>query len=364
MFLKAFSFQGIRNLVDSSLQLNPKLNIITGNNGAGKSSLLESICLLTTGRSFRASKYENIINYNSQQFTLFGQTDTDVKLGLGYEQATNKKTIKINQEKINSLSHLASIYPTQILSPESYHMIDSGPSERRKFIDWLLFHVEHQYSDLWKSYMNTLNQRNALLKSSNLQYVKNQINVWDDQLDKYGLLITRYRSNLIEKLSVCFKQIIESLNLTFADNVSLSLHLGYSGDLKDKLKQNLEADFKKGYTGFGAHKSDIKILVNKLSAKENLSRGQKKILINLFFLTQTILLKQKTEKNSLFIIDDFNSELDDYHQKLLLEQLLMQKNVQIFISCLQENPLNWLKKRYNSASMFHVEHGKVSAVTE
>jgi len=362
MYLKRFNQQGVRNLVPCQFELDPHLNIFHGDNGAGKSSLLEAISLLTSGRSFRTAKLERVLSNQAEQFVLFGLTDQEDRLGLGFDKANKKKAIKINGEKAQSLSALTRLYPTQVLSPESYDLIDAGPAERRKYLDWCLFHVEHSFLDLWKAYYSVLKQRNALLRHNRGKDIRDQLTVWDKQLCDKAVQITQLRQRAIEQLDGHLQQIITDLAVCFDGEVRLNYYPGYSGDLETKLIENYPLDNKSGFTRSGPHKGDIKISVNGELAKEFLSRGQKKVLINILYLAQTRLLKSHNNKDSLFVIDDFTSELDLENQQALLSTLLAQDNVQIILSCLHLESLKWVKTRYNNAHMFHVKHGNILPV--
>lgn len=363
MYLKSLYYRGVRNLASNQLQLGEGLNIFFGDNGAGKSSLLEALSFLTSGRSFRTSKLELIVNEAQEQLTVFAKTDAGTKIGVGYHKGNKLKQIKINGTIVKSLSKLSCIYPTQVLSPESYHLIDSAPLERRKYLDWCLFHVEHNYQTDWKRFNTILKQRNALLKKAKTARINPQeIHLWNQEFCQAAEIINQKRKEIIEKLSDCLNAILNPLAIDFCDSLKLNYYPGYTGELMDKLEQGIKADIESGFTKFGPHKADIKIKVNGYFAKEYLSRGQKKLLINALFLAQTQLLKQKTHKDSLFIIDDFTSELDQDNQRLLLSTLLEQENVQVILSCLQQDSLKWLEKGYNRASMFHVKHGEITAI--
>ncbi len=363
MYLTKFQLQDIRNLSTNILSLEKQLNIFYGENGAGKSSVLEGISILTSGRSFRTSKLDLVVKEDSDAFVVFGAGSDQTKLGVGYSKSKKQKSIKINGENISTLSSLSRIYPTQVLSPESYHLIDAGPQERRKYLDWCLFHVEHSYHETWKNYQSTLKQRNALLRTKNKSKISQQITFWDQQLCLFESVVTKQRSAMLELLLTELLKVIQDLGVKFFDGFKISYYPGYTGEYEKKLADSFHADCECGLTRFGPHKADIKIKVQGYPAKEFFSRGQKKVAINAMFLAQTVVLKNRTGKDSLFIIDDFTSELDESNQKELLQMLLQQKNVQIILSCLQLDSLKWLKKRYNSTQLFHVEHGVIKPVS-
>ena len=362
VYLKQFSYQGVRNLKPGRINLSPGLNIFEGTNGAGKSSILEAISLGTSGRSFRTNKLDLVTAENSDEFFVNSKFEPIKSVGFSHSNKKKINRLKIDNENIQSLSKLSGIYPTQVLCPESYHLIDSGPAERRKYLDWLLFHVEHSFMNAWKDYSQLHKQRNALLRSGRRADVFNQLKVWDKQYIKAAVVLNDAREKVLHDLSLIVSQIIYDLKIDFCEGIRISYYPGYRDKLEDRLTESLNSDIEKGYTQFGPHKSDVRIKIGTTLARDLLSRGQKKVLINALFIAQTVLLKRKTDKDSLFIIDDFTSELDINNQKALLSMLMRQKNTQIIISCLQLEALKWLEKGYNKANMFHVEQGQISVI--
>jgi DNA replication and repair protein RecF len=362
MYLKQISFQGVRNLEPGEISLSKGLNIVYGVNGAGKSSLLEAISFLTTGRSFRTTKLNLMVSDGKEQLVVFGRDDQNKPIGISYDGIKRNKLVKINGELIKALSELTALYPTQVLSPESYHLIDSGPAERRKYLDWCLFHVKQSYHQAWKNYNTILKQRNSLLKNTALSFteLESQLAIWDQQLCETAKQVNEERESILNHLQEMLESCINELSVDFCDSLSINYYAGFTGDLAEKLKSSLHSDRDSGFTKYGPHKADLRIKVNGYLAKDFLSRGQKKVLINALFLAQTLLLKSLTTKDSLFVIDDFTSELDDTNQEALLGLLLAQDNVQVILSCLQQSSLNGLKKGYNNAQLFHVERGKIS----
>ncbi len=358
MHLQSLKANNFRNLEAISVELSSDLNVIYGNNAAGKSSFLEAITYLISARSFRSSKQATFTNYTAESFTIFGQFSDSSKLGVMYTNRDKTKIVKLNGEAVKSLVEVVNLYPVQSLSPESYHLIDSGPNERRKFLDWILFHVEHSYQKAWSDFNRMLKQRNALLRNST-SFDSEEFGSWNSQFVEAAKQLDRFRTNMAKELCEVLSEVLKELNVTFAKDIRLNYYSGYTGELVEKLISSVERDKRNGTTQYGPHKADLKITINGLLAKDVLSRGQKKLLINCMFLAQTRLLKSKTDKDSLFVIDDFSSELDESNQMSLVRALCAQNNVQIIMSCLQPDMIKPLIKEYNSVKMFHVEHGVV-----
>ena len=364
MFLSEFKADCFRNLSKFQIELSQDLNIISGDNAAGKSNLLEAINYLISGRSFRTSKQGLLIAHESDQFTLFGRFSNVSKLGVSYHRLDKTKRIKLNGEVIRSLSSVVSLYPVQVLSPESYHLIDSGPLERRKYLDWLLFHVEHSYHSCWIDFQRLLKQRNAFLRNGQSTINNNELEAWNIQYESAAVKVNKLRYEITKSLLPNIRKILDSVDFEFTNDLTISYYQGYTGSLLDKLRESKEKDLSSGNTHYGPHKGDLRLKVGKHLAKDILSRGQKKLLVNSLYLAQTDILKKRTQKDSLFIIDDFSSELDEANQISLIRTLGELNNVQIILSCLQADMIKPLIKEYNGVHMFHVEHGKIKAIQE
>jgi len=366
MHLTNFVATGLRNLSDIKLELSSDLNIIEGVNAAGKSSLLEGIGLLLSGRSFRTSKNSQLITHNQKEISLFGRFNDSTKIGVSFGFSKSSRKIRLNGKNLNTLSEMVSVFPVQILSPESYHLIDSGPGQRRKHLDWLLFHVEHNYKSDWQSFNKLLKQRNSFLRSLNgkLSDVDNiQLNTWNTKFIESAKVVDTRRTYLTKKLSEELYCVLSRMKFDLEGEISLVYQSGNGNlELSDRIHQSIDLDVIRGSTNYGPHKADIKIKISGREVKDVLSRGQKKMLINALYLSQTSLLKKLSDKDSLFIIDDFSSELDSVNQLQLVIALKEQKNVQVFISCLDSMVLKPLIKEYNNVKMFHVEHGVISEV--
>jgi len=362
MYLSEFSYSSFRNLSDSKISLSRDINVIYGNNAAGKSSFLEAVCYLVSGRSFRTPKQNLMISHDFSDFTLFGKFSNNTKLGVTYSQTTKSKRIKLDEQLIKSLSLVAALYPVQVLSPESYHLVDSGPLERRKYIDWLLFHVEQSYQSSWSRFHRLLKQRNSYLRNAISFNKDDEFNLWDLEYEKAAEVINFRRSNIIKLLEPELRQLLDVVGFELTNDLRLSYYSGYTGKLSNRLSAHRDLDLASGNTQYGPHKAELRIKIGKYLAKDVLSRGQKKLLVNALYLAQTKILKLATQKDSLFIIDDFSSELDESNQALLIDTLRLQDNVQIILSCLHPDMIKPFIKEYNGAAMFHVEQGKIEKV--
>lgn len=347
-----------RNFQSFEVSPDPYINIIFGENGSGKTSFLEAVYLFGFGRSFRAGGYKTLVNNSADSFTLFatGAEDNDRssgKYGLS-RSITGELQLRINGQAAVRISDLVQQFPLQLFTPDSVDVITSGPSVRRQLIDWGVFHVEPQFFSAWSSYNKLLRHRNKLLKISKGKPRPTEDRFWIEQLVSYGDKINQLRANYLLMLD---KYLTPTAKTFLADvTLDISLKQGWDKDksLSDALKGSVTNDYKYGHTTVGPHKADLSIYANGHVAKEYLSRGQMKVVVASFKLAQARLLKEKTGKQCIFVVDDLTSELDEHNQKIFCS-LLEESQHQIFLSSVNVDTLieNFTKK----PAMFHVEHG-------
>src|SRR6202142_786046 len=166
MTLRRIQVSDFRCLRSAELDLDPEFTLISGPNASGKTSLLESIYVLGRGRSFRTRRIDNLIRTGCERFIIYGQVELpERRTGLGVEGSVQGIRAKLSGERVSSLAELAAVLPVQIIDPEVHRLIEEGPSRRRRFLDWGVFHVEHEFVHRWQQYQLVLKQRNAGLKA-------------------------------------------------------------------------------------------------------------------------------------------------------------------------------------------------------
>src|SRR6476620_5190017 len=189
MSLAELRIENLRCIESAVLEFSPELNLIAGENGAGKTSILEAIFLLGRGRSFRTRSSERLIRHGQPKLTVFGRTDDSPSRQAGIEIAADGGTrARINGENARSLLELSGVVPVQAIDPEIHKLVDQGPERRRRWLDWLVFHVEPTFGLAWARYNRALKQRNAALKTSD-----REVSAWDGELVQNGVAITEAR---------------------------------------------------------------------------------------------------------------------------------------------------------------------------
>src|SRR5580692_1877631 len=199
MSLRRVQVTDFRCLQSAELDLDPRFTLISGPNASGKTSLLEAIYVLGRGRSFRTRRLEHLIRLGRERFVVFGEVDAlERRVSLGVEGSNAGIRAKLGGDRAKSLAELAPLLPVQIIDPEIHRLIEEGPSRRRRFLDWGVFHVEPRFVADWQRYQQALKQRNAALKSRQPRQV---ITAWDGDVVRYGESLSTARSRYVGLLS-------------------------------------------------------------------------------------------------------------------------------------------------------------------
>jgi DNA replication and repair protein RecF len=361
MHISQVRLENFRNFQAVQLSPHTQLNILFGENGAGKSSILEAIHVLGYGRSFRTSKPDSFISDGSllaAAFCKFQKLEDMYSLGFSRSKTDGYK-FSVNGEKTKKIADIARILPVQIFTPQSSDLILGPPLGRRRYIDWLLFHVEQKFQYINARYQNCLSQRNALLKQFDFRdaTVFSEQDVWCGQLADLGNSITELRQTHIMRLNVE----ISALYRKFYPEIEIVLRYNKGWDksltLKDSLTTKLERDLFRGSTSAGPHKADLQFIVDGKNAAEYMSRGQLRLLVSILLLAEVKILKELMGKPSVFLIDDISAELDEQTREKFLKEVL-QQDTQVFVTAIEESQLSFIHN-YNNKKVFHVKQNHV-----
>ena len=349
--LLSLEIRDVRNICKATVKPANKINVIIGKNGCGKTAFLEAIFLLGRGRSFRTPRIREIINYNSENFIISGEIECDGKNinRVGIKTKEKKIEIKINGEKKNNRTELVKNLPTQIIYPGSFCLLEEGPENRRKFLDYGLFHMEHSSVDNWKRYNRSLKQRNALIRTSR----QSNQTPWRLEMVKYGNLLNEQRENYFRGFEIFFLETVSSF-LPF-NTYEFSFYRGWAlgKSLAQILVENEQSDLILGFTKNGPHRADFKIKVDGKDAKRNLSRGQMKLLVFAIKIAQVRMANNFSSNPHCILIDDLASELDMDNKKIIIDYLRNLKT-QIFITATDAQVLG---QELSEEKVFHVEQG-------
>jgi DNA replication and repair protein RecF len=364
MTLKRLFIQDLRNLEGVDIEPSAQVNLIYGENGSGKTSLLEAINLLALGRSFRSHKHKLLINREKQSFTVFGQVHTDdgsdVPIGIS-RHLDGEASFKANGVLVPSAADLAAYLPVQVINSDTFLLLEGSPKVRRQFIDWLVFHVEPNFFPAWKAIQRCLKHRNSLLRRDRIDPF--ELAPWDKELVDLTNKIHEFRAQCMIQFGETFAELLkEFINI---DGIALGYYRGWDKEklYSDVLNDSLERDSRQGYTHSGSHRADLKITVNGSDAAEILSRGQQKLLVCALKIAQGYVFSRITGRKSIYLVDDLPAELDEKHRTLLVHWLDTMRT-QVFITGVEPETLlsSWRNKAGITPKMFHVEQGRVTEV--
>lgn len=359
MAIEHLMLQGLRNIDSLTLSPTSGVNIIYGENGSGKTSLLEAIYLLAYGRSFRTHKQKNLIQHEKDSLTVFGRMPGKQ---LGIERTVKgERRIKLNGEWLKSAAQLAELLPVQLLDPSIFRLLEGSPPLRRQFIDWGVFHVEQNFINDWRDMKKCLDTRNALLRQSSRKAVSEiEKEVWHSSLATLTNRITDQRRHYLSQLTPVFDEFMQRLNPELS--VELRFYQGWAKDrdYMDVLNENWDTDAKQGFTQLGAQRADLKIKANGLPAIEVLSRGQQKIVVCALKLAQAACYQQHRKQPCIFLVDDLAAELDIPHRKALCG-LLEELKCQVFVTAVEATQIAECWAENTQQKRFHVERGAFKA---
>ena len=360
MIITEYSAKHYRNLQSVFLEPDPGVNVIFGENGQGKTNLIESIWMFTGCHSFRTHKYAELIEKSKRE--------AQVSLSFVAQNMENHAQLKIDQKREFVLNGVPVSSPRQFLgefqsvvfSPASLSIVQEAPSERRKFLDIAISMIKPAYSVQLLKYTKVLMNRNALLR----QIVQGEadetyLDPWDEELARLGAKLTQYRLSYTDKLAQISAEIYKEIsggkeNLTLEYQQSSKSFAVNEYELTENifiaLQKNRESDLRRQFTSVGPHKDDLSIKIDTLPARNYGSQGQQRSCALAMKLSEAYIIKDFTGEYPVILLDDVMSELDTSRQNFLLEYL---KNRQVFLTCCDLTHFSILK----GSKTFHMQNG-------
>jgi DNA replication and repair protein RecF len=356
MIVTQLKIQNLRIIEEMELHPVQGLNFICGDNGAGKTSVLESLYLLGQGKSFRHSEAGPLIRYGDSFSTVFTELEsvTGSATKLGIQRNRKQFLARHSGKNIQKRSELMRLLPLQLITPQSHELIERGPELRRRYLDFGLFHVEQGYHRLLMNYHRALKQRNAALRENNIRLARS----FNDQLISCSDLIVQSRDSLLGLVRRQLEIFLSSISFPVALDIHLTKGWNKALSLEEMLSRSEEKDLSQGFTGSGIHRAQLKITTAGSSASKLLSRGQQKILVYGLVLGLSEIIQKHTLEPSLLLIDDLGAELDATNTGLMLEYLRGMR-LQTFITTLDAQHLC----RDEADKVFHVEQGVLKSAS-
>ena len=354
MPLNNFKCTDFRCLESAELKLDSRYNLIFGRNASGKTSVLEAIAYLGRGRSFRGAPTQKLVRHGANEFVLFGKADSGAReAAIGVRNSRDGLEIHIDGDKVVSAASLADVLPLQVVDPDVHDLIAGGPEQRRRYVDWLAFHVEHGFIEHWRRFRRALKQRNAALREN---ASPDALAGWDKEFVQTGREIHAARQRVLDITRPTLEEIGASL---LGSTVAVEYQQGWSTDksLAAVLAVGIDRDRQLGSTQAGPHRADLKLVHDERQAKRLVSRGQQKLLACALILAATEVVQSHLDRPLLLLLDDPAAELDSDSLTRLMTAVVT-LGCQVIATSLDPDLVLFPEP----PAMFHVERGDVIAV--
>ncbi len=358
MSLAWLEVERVRNIRKAHLQFSPGINLLYGDNGSGKTSLLESVYFLGSARTFRSTSIDPFITRDEERCLVRGSVaGPGVSRDIGVQRSrSGERQIRIDGEDIHRASDLAMLLPTLVLGPDTVNLLLGGPALRRRFLNWGVFHVEPSFTRIWEEANRCLRQRNELLRQG---ADPRELKAWTQSLAGYSEQLDTMRQQYITRFQPVFTE--GCTHLTDLDGITLRYERGWTKDgaLMEIYERDQEIDQKRGFTHRGFHRADVKITIHGNNVVETCSRGELKMLSWIMTVGQGALLGEELRQRLVMLVDDMASEMDEAHLQGI-STYIRSTGSQILATGLDRKELvsTWAgtKQRW-----FHVEHGMVAS---
>jgi DNA replication and repair protein RecF len=355
MTLKHLRVDGLRCLSGQALDFDERRNYLWGPNGSGKTSCLEAIYLLGRGRSFRTRQTARLVTRGSERLTVFGITGTaeGETHRLGVEFAAGRLESRLDGEPVSSQAEMLRALPVHVIDPRLHQLIEAGPSERRRYVDSGVFHVEQGFLADWRHYRRVLGQRNAALKA---RVPDRELGAWTEPLVTAGQRVHEARTAYVGELAGLASALGRAL---VGADIRIEYRAGWRRGLSlaEALAESHSRDRASGFSQVGPHRADLQLDFESGGVRETASRGQQKLVAAALVLAQVSLFEARTGRRSTLLLDDASAELDGGAQLRLAEALSSLKSQQILtglsLESLQPQP---------GSPVFHVEQGRIRSM--
>ena len=356
MPLQRLQLKDFRLFQEQSFTFADGTNLILGKNGSGKTSVLESLNVLLTGKSFREKDTKDCIRDEEKSYSLIARgllKDKELQLS-----ATNNHDGRLVSSRLldNKKVKKEDLFYLQAVLSRNLKMIDGEPDIRRDYFNELMFHVKPEAQKIYTKYQKALKQRNRSLKNKN---DNSAIGLWTKEVSAIGLDLSLMQYDFFKSFKKYVKIYIEdsisSKSFNFLEGLGVNFSKGWerTKKLDESLEGCLERDIALGYTAKGSHRMDFTFIINNKKASSNLSRGQLKILILLIFLSNHSLLNDLKNTEIILMVDDLGSELDNKNLTLILDEIL-KINSQIILTGIEGDEIHSSLKKLTNFTQINI----------
>lgn len=369
MYLKKLTLTFFKNYEQTELEFSPKINCFVGNNGVGKTNILDAIHYLSLTKSFFNNIDSINIKHGEDYFIIQGifvRNDEEDNIFCSFHKH-RQKLLKRNGKEYQKLSDHVGRYPVVMISPADSSLISEGSEERRRFLNKIISQYNAEYLDSILKYNKALQQRNKLLKDFRItdNFESDLLSIWDLQLVKFGSYAYNERENLVKELIPVFQEYYsfisgekEIVKLTYRSHLS-------EGDFGDALKNSVNKDRILEYTTIGIHKDDLILGMDGFSVKLLGSQGQQKSYLVSLKLAKFDYIKRKAGFSPILLLDDIFDKFDSERVEQIIRLVGNHRFGQIFITDTHQNRLHDILSSHNTDyKLFRIGDNGVTEVIQ
>ena len=346
MTIQSFRVENFRCLEKAELEADSKYNLIYGANASGKTSLLEALAYLGRGKSFRGAPVSSLIKHGQSEFLIFGKACRGERISsIGVRNSREGLEVRVDGDRGVGVAGLAEALPLQIIDPDIHSLVSGGPESRRRYLDWVAFHVEHEFLSVWRRFRRALKQRNAALR------VRRGVEPWTTEFIELGLKVDRVRRRILDGMA---DSLTSQGTTLLRERIGFEYRPGWTSDksLEEAVATSLERDLQQGSTQVGPHRADLSLIYDERQARRLVSRGQQKLLACSMILAATERVQVVQRRPLLLLLDDPAAELDRGSLDRL-QQSVFALGCQVVATALEARVLSFP----STPAVFHVEHG-------
>lgn len=360
MFINEIKIENFRNIGFMGLFPDKGINVIYGENGQGKTNILESIWLFTGCKSFRTSKDTELVNFESENAKISIEFETELRKNTASVFIEKKRQASLNGVLLNTPRELIGKYYSVVFSPVHLSLIKDGPLNRRKFIDTAISQIDGTYAKKLTYYNHLINQKNALLKNAAVDSsLLSTFDVWDEKIAEAGAAVIKCRTDYLKMLEEISADIYsgisdekEKMKIAYASSFR------FEDDSVDCIKENFYKNLLKNRsndlylksTACGPHRDDIEIFIKDISARKFGSQGQQRSASLALKFGEAEIIKKIKGEDPVILLDDVMSELDLTRQNYILNKIM---NKQVFITCCEKETVS----RLCAGKVYRIENG-------
>jgi len=368
MYLQHLSLDNFKNYSQAGLDFCDKINCLVGNNGSGKTNLLDAIHYLSFCKSYFNLIDTQNIKHDHDFFAIHG---TYIRNGRHHDeidciqQRNQKKVFRLNKKTYSRLADHIGLYPLVMVSPYDRDLINEGSEIRRKYVDSVISQFDKAYLDDLINYNKALMQRNTLLRqfAESRSFDRASLEIWDEQLVMLGKKIFECRQRFFEAFTPIFSQYFEFISVGREKvGIVYESHL-MEGDFREMLNQYIDRDLSLGFTGTGIHKDDLSFLIDNYPAKKYGSQGQQKSFVTALKLAQFDYTRDIKGFKPLILFDDIFDKLDEIRVKQIVKLVAHDNFGQVFITDTEKNRINAIFTGLDiDCKIFEVSNGYVTEI--